>query len=208
MRSTVAGARVEGGEPAHRQVGPVIAELRAAIGPLLDRPFAVFGHSMGALLAFELTRELRRMKMPQPEHLFLAAFRAQHFRAPTPGFTTSRTKSCKAVLATDGTPRSVLDNDEIMGQLLPTLRADFELCDTYQYSDEEPLSVPIAVFGGLNDVRVGRADLELWNVQADNEYSLTMLPGGHFFLRSAQNQLLAHLAATLQPALTTTGDSA
>lgn len=199
------GHESRAGESAHRQVGPVIAELRTAIEPLLDRPFALFGHSMGALLAFELTRELRRRNMPQPEHLLLAAFRAPQLPSPNTRIHHQPDEILKAVLATDGTPRSVLDNEEIMGQLLPTLRADFELCDTYQYSDEEPLSIPLSVFGGLDDVRVGQADLEHWNAQARNDYSLTMLPGGHFFLRSSQDQLLAHLAANLQPALTTTG---
>lgn len=199
------GRESRAGEPPYRRLGQLVTDLRAAIEPLLDRPFAMFGHSMGALVAFELARELRRSGAPQPEHLFLAAFRAPQLRSPNIRIYHLPDEVLKTVLAKDGTPQIVLDNKEIMGSLLPTLRADFELCDTYEHAAEAPLSVPMSIFGGLHDVRVGRADLEQWNIQTSNEISLSMLPGSHFFIREAKDLLLAEITATLEHMMTSKG---
>lgn len=195
------------GEPSYRRLRPLVRELHAVIMPLLDRPFALFGHSMGALVAFELARQLRRMGSPQPERLLLAAFRAPQLPNPNIRIYHLPDEVLKTVLAKEGTPQDVLDNDELMRELLPTLRADFELCDTYEYTAEAPLPVPMSIFGGLNDVRVGRADLEQWKVQADNEFSLSMLPGSHFFIHGSQDLLLAQLTTRLESSVTSKGDA-
>ncbi|MCX4884634.1 MULTISPECIES: thioesterase II family protein [unclassified Streptomyces] len=200
------GRESRAAEPSYRRLAPLVADLHTAITPLLDRPFALFGHSMGALVAFELARQLRRAGAPQPERMLLAAFRAPQLPNPNIKIHHLPDEVLKTVLAKEGTPQNVLDNDELMRALLPTLRADFELCDTYEYVAEAPLSVPVSVFGGRHDVRVGRADLEQWKVQADNEFDLTMLPGSHFFIHSSQDLLLAQLAAELQSTMISEGD--
>lgn len=194
------------GELSYRRLRPLVTDLQAAIVPLLDRPFALFGHSMGALIAFELARQLRRTGLPQPEHLFLGAFRAPQLPNPNIRIYRLPDEVLKTVLAKEGTPPDVLDSDELMRALLPMLRADFELCDTYEYAAEAPLPVPMSIFGGLHDVRVGRADLEQWNVQADGEFSLSMLPGSHFFIHGSRDLLLARLTAKLESTATSRGD--
>ena len=85
-----------------------------------------------------------------------------------------------------------------MQAMLPTLRADFELCDTYEYREEPPLACPLAIFGGLEDVRISAADLEGWPVHSSAVCSLLMLPGSHFFLHSAQDLLLAAISQDLE----------
>lgn len=181
----------------YRRLSALVDDLCDALVPLLDRPFAVFGHSMGALLGFELVRELRRRDAPLPARLFLAAFRAPDLPNPNIRIHHLPDEVIKAVLAKEGTPRNVLNSDELMNALLPTLRADFELCDTYQFDWETPLPIPMDVFGGLHDVRVGRADLEGWQAQASREFRLTMLPGPHLFIHDARDLILRHLATAL-----------
>lgn len=185
------------GEPAYRRIGPLTQALADAIEPHLDRPFAFFGHSMGALVAFELAKCLRGRSRPQPARLLLAAFRAPQLSNPNIKIYHLPDEVLKVVLRTDGASQLVLRNEELMQAMLPTLRADFELCDTYEYAPQAPLDCPISIFGGLEDVRVGISDLEGWRIHTSMTSSLSMLPGSHFFVHSAQQLLLAEIARIL-----------
>ncbi|WP_086558589.1 thioesterase II family protein [Streptomyces africanus] len=187
-------------EPALRQLDPLVESLYEAVLPRLDLPYAFFGHSMGALVAFELTRRLRRAGAPQPSRLLLAAFRAPQLPNPNIRIHHMPDEVLRTVLRKEGTPPEVLDNGELMRALLPMLRADFELCDTYRYRDEPPLPMPVSVFGGDQDVRVSRSDLDMWRSQAGGKFRLVMLPGSHFFLHSSQDLLLAELSRELEAA--------
>ncbi|KAB8143140.1 thioesterase [Chloroflexia bacterium SDU3-3] len=193
------------GQPAFTRIGPLLAAVAAAIEPYLDRPFAFYGHSMGALVSFELARQLRRASGRLPLQLYLAAYRAPHL--PNPNFKIYHLPSevFKVVLRAEGTAEMILQNEELMKVMLPTLRADFELCDTYEHRTEPPLECPLAIFGGLDDVRISTADLEEWPRHAGAGCSLTMLPGGHFFLHSAQAQLCGAIADSLQQHLDALG---
>ncbi|MGA4838169.1 thioesterase II family protein [Streptomyces sp. G45] len=189
------------GEPAARRLDHLIDGLYEAILPRLDVPYAFFGHSMGALIAFELTRRLRRAGARRPERLLLAAFRAPQLPSPHIRIHHLPDEVLKTVLRKEGTPAPVLDNDELMRALLPMLRADLEVCETYRYRDERPLALPLTVFGGHQDVRVSRTDLGLWRAQAGGPFRVAMLPGTHFFLHSAQDLLLAEVSRELGPDL-------
>jgi surfactin synthase thioesterase subunit len=152
---------------------------------------------MGALVAFELARRLRSRGQPEPVHMFLAAFRAPQLPNPNIKIYHLPDEVLMTVLLKEGTPVQVLSNNELMRALLPTLRADFELCDTYEYRVEPPLRMPVSVFGGHQDVRVSRSDLEPWRLQAAGPFRLAMIPGSHFFLHSAQDLLLSELIRDL-----------
>ena len=191
------------GEPAYTRLAPLIQSLADAISPYLDRPFAFFGHSMGALIAFELARQLRRTHDKHPVRLCLGAYRAPHLKNPNIKIYHLPSEVFKVVLRADGIPERILQNEELMQAMLPTLRADFELCDTYKHTEEPPLECPFSIFGGVEDIRVSAADLEAWHRHSALPSSLVMLPGSHFFLHSAQDLLLAALAQdlALQPAV-------
>jgi surfactin synthase thioesterase subunit len=184
-------------EPPLRRMPALVDELYDAITEHLDRPYMLFGHSMGALVAFELARRLRDAGRPEPLHLFLAAFRAPQLPNPNIKIYHLPDEVLTTVLRKEGTPEQVLGNQELMRVLLPTLRADFELCDTYEYRAEPPLRMPVSVFGGHQDVRVSRSDLEPWRRQAGGPFRLAMIPGSHFFLHSAQDLLLAEIVDDL-----------
>ena len=181
-------------EPAYTRLTPLIQDLLPMILPYLDRPFAFFGYSMGALICFELARELRRTFDKHPVHVGLAAFRAPQLPNPNIKIYHLPEEVFKVVLRADGIPERILQNEELMRAMLPTLRADFELCDTYRYVEEAPLACPFSLFGGQDDVRVGIADLEAWRVHSSSSSSLSLLPGSHFFIHSAPDLLFAEFA--------------
>jgi medium-chain acyl-[acyl-carrier-protein] hydrolase len=184
-------------ETPYTRMGPLVQALAEAIYPYLDRPFAFFGHSMGALVSFELARQLRREYDRHPVRLYIAAHRAPHIPNPDTTIYHLSVEKFKEVLRSGGTPEQILQNDEVMQVLMPTLRADFEVCGTYEYRDEWPLAYPFSIIGGLKDTRVSTASLEAWREQSSSVCSLRMVPGSHFFLRSAQDLLLAAISQDL-----------
>lgn len=180
------------------QFSPLISELAQALRPYLDRPFAFFGHSMGALISFGLARHLREQNDPMPRQLFISAYRAPQIPiTETPLHQLSEAEFVKKVLSFNGTKREVLENDELRQFLLPILRADFAVCETYVHTPEAPLSSPITVFGGLQDHRVKREALAAWQAQTSDRFIVRMLPGDHFFLQNAQEILLKLLSQEL-----------
>jgi surfactin synthase thioesterase subunit len=186
------------GEQAYTRLTPLIQALAEAIYPYLDRPFAFYGHSMGALISFELARQLRRMYDRHPVCLYLAAFRAPQLPNPNIKIYHLPLEVFKVVLRADGIPETILQNEELMQIMLPMIRADYELCDTYEYREEPPLVCPFSLFGGLEDVRISKADLEAWPVHSSAMCSLSMLPGSHLFLHTAQDLLLAEISQNLE----------
>ena len=161
-------------------------------------PFAFFGYSLGALISFELTRYLRRNGTPGPEHLFVAAHRAPQM--------TRRTETIHVLYGTDfiqalhrlgGTPQAVLQNQELMEMMTPMLRADFQIYETYNYKNEQPLTCPITAFGGELDRTVSEAELSGWKEQTSGTFQLRMLPGSHFFLQDSQDLLIQSVAQGL-----------
>lgn len=185
-------------EPPFTRLAPLVQELAQVLQPYLNVPFAFFGHSMGALLGFELARQLRREKLSAPLRLFVASCRAPQLRVPQQQLhLLSDAAFIEALRRLDGTPEELLRNAELMQLVLPTLRADFALCETYTYSDEAPLRCPISAFGGWQGREISRYELEAWRCQTSSAFNLQLFPGDHFFLHSARPLLLRAIAADL-----------
>ncbi|HKU73641.1 MAG TPA: alpha/beta fold hydrolase [Pyrinomonadaceae bacterium] len=173
------------------RIEPMVRGIADAIGPLLDKPFCFFGHSMGALTGFELARLLRREGRPQPSHLFVSGATAPQIEDAHPvNYDLPEPEFVDVLRRLNGTPSEVLENEELLQLMLPTLRADFELLQVYKYEDEPPFSFPITAFGGLQDAEVSRQDLEGWRVHTAATFILRNFPGDHFFLHSDRTRLL------------------
>lgn len=186
------------GEPPFTAMAPLVRELAAAIEPHLDRPFAFFGHSMGALVCFELARALRRLGGPEPACLIVSGHRAPHLTEQRPPIHDRPAHELLDELRRlNGTPPELLEHEELMQLLLPLLRADFAVCETYAYADAPPLTCPILALGGLEDRDVGRPELEAWGAQTTTGCSVRLFPGDHFFLNGARHLLLQVLAREL-----------
>lgn len=186
-------------EPPPDDLPKLVSTLAKAISPLLDKPYVFFGHSLGALLAFELCRELRRQGQPLPVHLIVSAFRSPEH--PNPNRELHRLSDpdlISAIGAYGGTPPQVLANKELMGLLLPMLRADFKLHETYRYQDDSPLPCPLTALTGTTDPFVTHAHMQNWQQQTTARFQHLPLTGGHFFLNIQHdtiNQLLKHTLA-------------
>ncbi len=175
------------------------AALADGLAPHLEPPFALFGHSMGALLAYELTRELVRLGRPTPTHLFAAGFRAPHLADPNPPLhALDEALFLRAVAGLDGTPSEVLADVELVRLFLPTLRADLELVESYVWSPGVACPCPITVFGARGDPLVSKRELCAWSELTAGESRTHVVEGGHFFLEPARAEILAAIARALE----------
>ena len=172
----------------------LLSALIEVLQPYLYRPeipYAFFGHSMGALISYGLTRAFVQQGKPLPTHLFVSAYRAPHLPLRGPVLhTLSETELVQFLLQLNGTQRELLENEELRSLFLPLLRADFSICETYQHLiDRERLPCPITVFGGLQDQRVTSNDLEAWSKLTQADFELRMFPGEHFFIHAQRNTI-------------------
>jgi surfactin synthase thioesterase subunit len=183
------GRRV--GEPPFQRMVPLIDAAREAIEAYLDRRFAVFGYSAGAPMAFELARRLQSDGI-DPEHLFVAACRAPHLPGRQPGMHTLPDTDFKHQLAKmGGTPPEVLEHKELMAHILPTIRADYAVIETYRPTRSQPLNCRVTAFGGLRDPIVPPEELAAWREHTHAQFEQIMIPADHFFFEAAQDCLLS-----------------
>ena len=178
-------------EPLYTRLIPLIQTLGPLLRPYLTMPFAFIGHSMGALISFELARYLRRQQAPMPVYLFASAHRAPQLPDPKPPiYHLPDPLFLEELRRLNGIPSEVLDHAELMELMLPLLRADFAVAETYRYTADPPLPCPISAFGGLADDEVSEDESAAWREQTRSAFRLRMLPGDHFFLVKNQSMLL------------------
>jgi surfactin synthase thioesterase subunit len=183
----------------------LVTALADALAPALDLPCALFGHSMGALLAFELARELRRRAARGPVHLFVSARRAPHVPDPAAPFHHLADPEFLAELARryNGIPAAVLADPELVRLFLRPLRADIQLLETYAHCAEPPLECPVSAFAATDDRVVAPEAVASWGDLSSGRFILRMIQGEHFFLTSARAEVLGaireDLAAHLGP---------
>jgi medium-chain acyl-[acyl-carrier-protein] hydrolase len=186
-------------EPAFTSIPAIVEAAAESLLPHLDKPFAFFGHSMGAFISFDLARALRARHRIAPAGLFVSGCRAPHLkRKRPPTYDLPESEFMNELRSLNGTPRELLDSPDLMRVLLPLLRADFEASETYAYSAGAQLDCPINAFGGTEDPEVERRDIREWCEHTTAAFALKMFPGDHFFLQSARPLLLTALAQQLQ----------
>ncbi|WP_069811175.1 thioesterase II family protein [Streptomyces sp. TP-A0874] len=169
---------------------------------LSDRPFALFGHSMGALLSFELARELRRLGERAPVALGVSGWSSPRDRLPHGRYTTlSDAEFLTVVRRLGGMPQDVLDEPDLLSLVLPTLRADFQVVEGYSYREEPPLDLPMSVFGGVSDPFTERQGLEGWQQETTGPVTVRHYPGRHFYLTEHADAVAGAFLADLRAAL-------
>ncbi|NKY14741.1 thioesterase II family protein [Streptomyces somaliensis] len=161
------------------------------IVPVTDRPFAFFGHSMGGLVAYELTNRLAAEGLPLPVWLGLSARGAP--RQPGPADTRHRLPDAdlrRHLVRMGGTPPEVLDDPDVWQLFEPMIRNDLRLVETWSPRPRTPpLTVPLSVFGGTDDVVVPPERLAAWERHAERFLGLHLLDGDHFYLRGRSAEM-------------------
>lgn len=194
------GMRIK--ERSHVRMSELIPLLGCAMLPELDRPFAFFGHSMGALIAFELARWLAAAGSRTPEHLFVSGSKAPNATHDTEqAHRLEDSAFIDHVRKLNGTPEEVLSNPELLELMVPILRADFELVETYKYISADPLPIGITAFGGAEDSSVTIEDLWGWRMHTRRSFDIQMIEGDHFFIYSSRQLLLRALVYWIETLL-------
>lgn len=179
-----------------RHTSNLIPPMTQALRPWLDRPFVIFGHSLGALLGFELARNMQRLGTPAPELLIASAVAAPHI--PRTRFISGLDDEqfVEELHKLGGTSPEVLANEDLRRVFLPVLRADMHLCETYRPSGQGVLNCAISAFGGASDPETPRPALLAWR-DYTRAFTWRIFPGGHFFIHSQASAVLAAVTEEL-----------
>ena len=187
-------------QPLISQVLKLVPKIFEELKPQLETPVAFFGHSLGGLIAFEVVREMRRRGEIPPALLLTSGCAAPQLLKARTNFHAlpdrSFQRKCASII-----PLNVRRNPELMSLMLPILRADVTLFETYQYSEEAPLDCRICAFGGTSDMGVRRPDLNAWKVQTTNSFTLRMFKGDHFFIINREKEILKTMHRELKRVL-------
>lgn len=190
------GARLK--EPPHTNLIESAQSIASAIVSECDKRFALFGHSMGAMLSFEITRCLRSRYGRMPAQIFVSGRRAPHLPKTEPQtYDLPKDEFIKELQRIEGTPEAVLNNEELLQLYIPVLRADFQACQTYPYKDGPPLDCPIVAYCGTQDEEEHQQTMEAWREQTTKSFKLRMIEGNHFFLHGNETTLLRSLSEEL-----------
>ncbi|WP_177231775.1 thioesterase II family protein [Amycolatopsis saalfeldensis] len=195
------GRETRRGEIPFTSVDDLVPALMAAIRPWIDRPYAWFGHSLGALVAFEACRAARRLCQAEPTCLVVSGNPAPHVpprEGLAPGAPASEFVAKLKELS--GTPVELLNNPSALSSILPTLRADYTMVETYTCREEPPLDCPITILGGIGDHSTSFEELDGWKRHTTAGAVVRMIPGGHFFVAESIGDVLPVVAADIRAA--------
>jgi surfactin synthase thioesterase subunit len=202
--------RVAGLSP-RRTMEALIKHLLAELEPLTDRPFAVFGHSMGALVGFALAAELAARGAPLPVWLGVSAHPGPQTCGRGDGIELHRLGPGRlraALHEIGGTPPELLTDDLLWSQIEPRLRADLQVAEQWRPGRIPRLPLPLTAFCGQDDLIAGPVAMQQWASCTQRFLGVSSFEGGHFYFQPAPNALIARIVADVSPELCVPADSA
>ncbi len=183
--ASLPGRSLRFGEAPVTRLPTLVNALAQAIEQTLPKDFVLYGHSMGGILAFEIARELRRRNHPPPKALVVSGVSAPQLFGKPPSehrYNLPHDDFIDYLKELEGTPTEVLEHPELMEMMLPILRADFEICDTYRLTEDSPLDIPIHALFGKEDHAVGQQGMQAWSAHTCSDFRFSEYEGGHFFI--------------------------
>ncbi|WP_444931047.1 thioesterase II family protein [Microbulbifer sp. SSSA002] len=175
----------------------LIALLSRAVKPILDKPWAVFGHSMGATVAHELALFLYSENLSGPEHIFVSAREAPQFQRGGSVHKLDDESLCRQLVKLGGTAPELLEIPELRALLLPAIRQDYHLIETSKVSSVQPLNCPITALVGRDDPELSTDDAQGWQQWTNSEFHLKEYSGNHFYLSDCPDLVVAHIVQKL-----------
>jgi medium-chain acyl-[acyl-carrier-protein] hydrolase len=176
-------------ESPYTNLNDLIVELIKNWECFIETPYVLFGHSLGGLAIYELTRILNENNQMQPLHLFISGCKAPHLLKNKERYLLPKQAFIEMIKEMDGTPKEIVENQEMMDLLVPMLRADFQLIETYTHQEKHKrIRLPITLMGGTEDPEVGMEDLEAWKSVIEGPCKLQLFQGGHFFLKDSEKE--------------------
>lgn len=167
------------------------------IDDYLDKPAILFGYCVGSIVAFEVARALQETGKPVQALLVAARF-APSIPEPRQVHTLPDDQLVTTLAEYNATPADILNDASLLKILLPSIRADFQISETYQYTPEPKLTIPVTAFRGGQDQAITSANMQAWQETTTNSFALRTLPGGHFFIHDAQPIFKQMLRQTIQ----------
>jgi medium-chain acyl-[acyl-carrier-protein] hydrolase len=186
-------------EPPLSSAEEVVSLLADEVIEAVRLPYAIFGHSTGALCAFELARQIRRLGAPGPVHLFVSGRRAPQLPMERTQLSGLSVDELAAVLRRlGGTPEMVLAQRDVLQLIQPLLVADFAVNEAYTYRPEQPLAVPITAFAATQDRGGDPGQMASWKEQTSAPFAVHTLSGGHFAVFDHAQEVASRIAADLE----------
>ncbi|HET6858647.1 MAG TPA: thioesterase domain-containing protein [Streptomyces sp.] len=185
-------------EAPYDRMGPLVEGVTQALAERMDRPYALFGYSMGAQVAFHVAHAVREAGLPDPTALFVGASPGPRLQREVPAWDKPDDHLVAYLRELGGTPQHVLDSPDLLSLMLPTLRADLTTVATCPYTPRPRLSVPVHAFAGQDDPSASADRMGAWQEESEGDFRLSVLPGGHLFLNEELSSVTAHLTHDLQ----------
>lgn len=180
-------------EPLYNSLDEAVEDIYKIIEKRIvsSERYAIFGHSLGGLIAYELAQRIRLEGKPQPVHIFFSGTRPPHIKSDTDNtYALSDEEFKNKLTELGGTPEEILGNQELLDVFLPILRADFKINDTYEYTgNKEQLNCGFSVLGGITD-NIKQEELAEWRDHTTGRCDIFMLDGGHFFINSHTDEVI------------------
>lgn len=178
-------------EKPYTKMGELIDDVSNILSGM-EQEMIVFGHSMGAKIAYEVVKKLELMGK-KVRLLIVSGSRAPHIPEPNPIYYLSDEEFKKELARFEGTPKEILENQELLDFFLPMLRADFTMDEIYHSADQTKLHCPIIALGGVDDKEADRAEIIKWRDYTVSDFEFKIFQGGHFFIRTTEAEVLAFI---------------
>ena len=196
------GSRLD--EPLITSTDELVPQVIEGLSDYFDKPFVLFGHSAGALMAFEVTRQLQEGGYPLPLHLFVSAHKAPYLPPDEPLMYKYSDAELLSLMSELGmVPEEVAKHPKLLELILPPLKADFEVSETYRWQQTSAVSVPLTALGGRYDELATAEDLDRWAASTTLTFELAMFDGDHFYTQSHQAEVVAFIAQSIEATVAT-----